>query len=116
MYNEASLGFSKKLNHGEAVILGMNAALKFSLEKNIIKLKEYQVIKDHIDNSKLPFHLKDYFNKKDIKKIISFMIKDKKNNTDKINLILLKKIGSANINNHYETRKIKNFLRQELVN
>ena len=24
---EASLGFSKKLNHGEAVILGMNAAL-----------------------------------------------------------------------------------------
>ena len=27
---EASLGFSKKLNHGEAVILGMNTALSFS--------------------------------------------------------------------------------------
>ena len=27
---EASLNFSKKLNHGEAVILGMNTALKFS--------------------------------------------------------------------------------------
>ena len=28
---EASLGFSKKLNHGEAVILGMNTALSLSL-------------------------------------------------------------------------------------
>ena len=27
---EAALGYSKKLNHGEAVILGMNSALKFS--------------------------------------------------------------------------------------
>ena len=30
---EASLGFSKKLNHGEAVILGINSALKFSYFK-----------------------------------------------------------------------------------
>jgi 3-dehydroquinate synthase/shikimate kinase/3-dehydroquinate synthase len=44
------------------------------------------------------------------------MIKDKKNNTKKINLILLKKIGSTVINNHYNTNKIKNFLKQELVN
>ena len=34
---EASLGFSKKLNHGEAVLLGINAALKFSLKKNHFK-------------------------------------------------------------------------------
>ena len=30
---EAGLNFSKKLNHGEAVILGMRSALSFSLEK-----------------------------------------------------------------------------------
>ena len=30
---EASLGYSKKLNHGEAVIFGMKTALKFSLKK-----------------------------------------------------------------------------------
>ena len=30
---EATLKYSKKLNHGEAVILGMNTALKFSLKK-----------------------------------------------------------------------------------
>ena len=28
---EATLGYSQKLNHGEAVILGINSALKFSL-------------------------------------------------------------------------------------
>ena len=31
---EATLGYSKKLNHGEAVILGMLSALKFSYKKN----------------------------------------------------------------------------------
>ena len=43
------------------------------------------------------------------------MIKDKKNNTNKINLILLKKIGSTSIDKYYNNKKIKNFLRQELV-
>ena len=113
---EASLGFSKKLNHGEAVILGMNAALKFSLEKNIIKLKEYQVIKDHINNSKLPFHLKDYFNKKDINKIISFMIKDKKNSTNKINLVLLKKIGLPISSMNFDKKHLQLFFQRQLNN
>ena len=42
------------------------------------------------------------------------MIKDKKNNTKKINLILIKKIGSMIIDNQYEVIKIKKFLKQEL--
>ena len=37
---EACLGYSKKLNHGEAVILGMNTALKFSLKNKLIKINE----------------------------------------------------------------------------
>ena len=37
---EAVLGYSKKLNHGEAVILGMNSALKFSLINNLLKKKK----------------------------------------------------------------------------
>ena len=36
---EASLRFSKKLNHGEAVLLGTNTALEFSNQKKI--LNEY---------------------------------------------------------------------------
>ena len=113
---EATFGYSKKLNHGEAVILGIKSAIKFSLNQKLIKKVEYHSIISHINKLKLPLNIKEYFSLNNSNKILSFMIKDKKNNTDKINLILLKKIGSAHINNHYETRKIKNFLRQELVN
>ena len=44
------------------------------------------------------------------------MTKDKKNISEKINLILLKKIGSTIINNEYNSLKIKNFLKKELAN
>ena len=36
---EATLGYSKKLNHGEAVILGIFTALKFSYQKKFSKTK-----------------------------------------------------------------------------
>ena len=38
------------------------------------------------------------------------MSNDKKNSDDKINLILLKKIGSANFKNKFNLNKIENFL------
>ena len=107
---EASLGFSKKLNHGEAVILGMNTALKFSYNKNFLKKHEYNLIVSHMIKSKLPNSIKNYFSSKDVKKIISFMIKDKKNVTKNINLILLKKIGSPIINMAYKEKYLKIFL------
>ncbi|MDC2971226.1 3-dehydroquinate synthase, partial [Candidatus Pelagibacter sp.] len=90
---EASLGYSHKLNHGEAVILGMKTALNFSLKENILSKSSYNLIINHIDNSGLPSSIKKYFSVKDLNKILSFMIKDKKNNSEKINLVLLKKIG-----------------------
>ena len=43
------------------------------------------------------------------------MNKDKKNNSKKINLILLKKIGTTIVNNHYNSKKIKLFLKNELI-
>ena len=112
---EATFGYSKKLNHGEAVILGVRSAIKFSLEQKLIEKIEYQSIISHIDKLKLPLNIQEYFSLNNLVKIISFMTKDKKNNADKINLILLRKIGSTIIDNHYEARKIKKFLRQELI-
>ena len=43
------------------------------------------------------------------------MLKDKKNKNEKINLILLKKIGSPVINNNYNVKTLKNFFKQELI-
>ncbi len=113
---EATLGFSKKLNHGEAVILGISTALKFSFNNKLIKKDEYQSIIKHINKMKLPSNIKNYFSIKDLNRIIFFMIRDKKNNTKNINLILIKKIGSMIIDNQYEVIKIKKFLKQELTN
>ncbi len=113
---EATLGYSRKLNHGEAVILGITTALKFSLNTKLIRINEYEEIIKHIKKIKLPSNIKTHFSPKDLNKILSFMMKDKKNISKKINLILLKKIGSTSINNHYDYLKIKKFLKKELAN
>ena len=113
---EASLGYSKKLNHGEAVLLGMKTALKFSLMKKMISKKDYQIILKHYKRVNLPSKITKYFSLKDIDKILSFMIKDKKNNSDKINLILLKKIGFPTIDSTYRKNYLKLFLKKELIN
>ena len=75
---EATLGFSKKLNHGEAVILGIISALKFSFYIRLIRLKDYEPIFDHVVNNRLPSDIKKYFSYKDLKKVLVFMSKDKK--------------------------------------
>jgi len=113
---EASLGYSKKINHGEAVILGMKTALNFSLKNNLLKKDEYQLINSHITNLKLPFNMKRFFKIKDLKKIMSFMLKDKKNYSDKISLVLLKKIGSPVIDKEYNKKNLSLFLKKELSN
>lgn len=111
---EAALGFSKKLNHGEAVILGMNSAINFSLKKRLLSNKEYNLIKKHLTYSKFPHNIEKFFSIKDINKILKFMIKDKKNNSNKINLILLKKIGMPLLNKEYTQNDIKLFFKNEL--
>ena len=113
---EASLGYSQKLNHGEAVLLGMKSALKFSFMKKMLSKKEYQRILSHYENVNLPLKIQKYFSLKNIEKILSFMVKDKKNNTDKINLILLKKIGLTTIDNLYKKDYLRSYLKKELTN
>jgi 3-dehydroquinate synthase len=113
---EASLGYSKKLNHGEAVILGMKSALSFSLKNNLLKKNDYNSIINHIYKANLPSNMKKFFKMKDLNKILSFMIKDKKNNSDKINLVLLKRIGLPIINKTYKKNSLGVFLKNELRN
>ena len=112
---EATLGYSKKLNHGEAVMLGIKTATKFSLLNNILDIKEFNLIENHLNNLSLPRNIKKFFSIKNLNKILSFIQKDKKNNTNKINLILLKKIGSPLYKLQFDEKKIGLFLRKELI-
>ena len=113
---EASLGYNKKLNHGEAVILGIKTALHFSYKNKFLKKNEYQLISDHIVNSNIPCSLKKFFKIRDLNKILSFMTKDKKNNSSKINLVLLKKIGTPIFNKEYPKKNLQKFLKNYLRN
>ena len=113
---EATLGYSKRLNHGEAVILGIKSALRFSLKNNLLKKNDYNSIINHISKINLPSNIKKFFKIKDLNKILSFMLKDKKNSSDKINLILLKKIGSPIIDKKYKKNNLGIFLKNELRN
>jgi len=112
---EATLGYSKKLNHGEAVILGIKTAAKFSLLNNILNIKEFNLIENHLNKLNLPKDINKFFSIKNLNKILSFMKKDKKNNTDKINLVLLKKLGSPVYKLQFDEKKINLFLRKELT-
>ena len=113
---EATLGYSKKLNHGEAVILGIRTALNFSFKNNNLKKNDYNLLINHLLNPNLPSNINNFFKVKDLNKIISFMLKDKKNNSDKISLVLLKKIGSPVINKEYTKKNLYLFLKNELNN
>ena len=112
---EATLGYSKKLNHGEAVILGLKTAAKFSLANKVLSFEEYKLIENHLKAQNLPRDINNFFSKNNLNKILSFMKKDKKNNTDKINLVLLKKIGYPLYKSQFKKKKIQSFLKKELI-
>jgi len=112
---EATLGYSKKLNHGEAVILGIKTASKFSLLNNTLNIKEFNLIENHLIKLNLPKNINEKFSIKNLATILSFMKKDKKNNTNKINLVLLEKIGSPIYKLQFDEKKINLFLRKELI-
>ncbi len=113
---EASLGYSKKLNHGEAVILGIKTALRFSYRNKLLNITDFKILMDHIGKPKLPSDIKKYFSLKDLNKIIHFMMIDKKNISNKINLVLLKRIGSPLINQKYNKNNLRLFIKKELLN
>ena len=112
---EATLGFSKMLNHGEAVILGIKTAARFSLLNKILNIKDFELIDNHLTKLNLPSNINKFFSIHSLNKILSFMKKDKKNDTNKINLVLLKKIGSPVYKLQFDSKKITLFLRKELT-
>jgi len=112
---EATLRYSARLNHGEAVILGVKTAAKFSLLNKILNKKEFNSINDHLNDLSLPRDINKFFSIKSLNTILSFMKKDKKNNTKKISLVLLKKIGSPVHKLQFNEKIINLFLKKELT-
>ena len=88
--------------------------MDYSNKCKLLNYKSYNLITDHLNKIPLNKSFKELFKKKDINKIISFMKSDKKNNSEYINIIVIKNFGKIKINyqiNHYS---IKKFLLSEL--
>ena len=99
---EVKNNFSKKITHGEAVLSGMILASKLSLIKKVCSFKIVDEIKQIYNTNNLDYTYKKYSNQNEIKKLIPYLKNDKKNNDDKINFILLKKIGNTTLPNKHK--------------
>ena len=99
---EIKNNYSKKITHGEAVLSGMILASRLSLTKNVCNIKTYDEIKKIYNENNLNYTYKKYSNQNSINNLIPFFKNDKKNNDDKINFILLKKIGKTTLPNKYK--------------
>ena len=87
----------------------------YKRQNKFLNINDYKLISDHYKNSKLPSDIKKYFKSKDLDKIIKFMKTDKKNNSDKIKLVLLKKMGQTILNQEYSVKNLNGFLKNELI-
>ena len=111
---ETKNNYKKNINHGEAVLLGMEIATKFSLNRKICSIKTAEEIFEVFKKNKLNSNLIKNFSKINLKSFINLMKKDKKNNDEKINLILLKKIGMTTIpgTQKFKSTQIETYLKK----
>ena len=103
--------YSKKITHGEAVLTGMILAIKLSILKKSCNIKTLNEVKNlYIDND-LIYTLKNISNSKWIQSLIPYLKNDKKNIDEKINFLLLKKIGKTDTPNkfRFSTEQLKKY-------
>ena len=109
---EANSNYSKNINHGEAVLIGMLLETQLSFNRKLCSIETYKKIENIYFNNNLFKHIKIKFNFSNLKRIVNFMENDKKNDDNKINFILLKKIGKTT--SPGEIKFQKNILVKEL--
>ena len=86
--------YSQKVQHGEAVLIGMILAVKLSINLNLCNSQILVLVEKHYDKLKLKYKINDYKIKTTTKEFVNLLHYDKKVKKGKINFILLKDIGS----------------------
>ncbi len=107
---EVKNNYSKKISHGEAVLTGMILATRLSYVKKVCTKKALDEIEGIYKKNNLKYTLVKYNNIKSIVSLIPFLKNDKKNDDDRINFVLLKKIGETTFPGKFKisTKNLKN--------
>ncbi len=110
---EVKDNFSSKNTHGEAVLTGMILAIKLSILKKNCKEKVLEEVKNLYFKNNLNYTLKNISNSTWLSNLIPYLKQDKKNDDDKVNFLLLKKIGQTDRPNKFKisTSKLKKYCR-----
>ena len=80
----------------------MILATKLSVIKKVCNIKVLKDLMEIYSKNNLNYTLKKYRAPKEINKLIPYLKNDKKNNDEKINFILLNKIGKTTMPNKYK--------------
>ena len=104
---EVKNNYSKNITHGEAVLTGMILAIKLSIIMKNCKNENLNKVLDLYNENNLTYTLKNISNPSWIKSLIPYLKNDKKNNDDKINFLLLKKIGKTDKPNKFKISTVK---------
>ena len=110
-FGHALENYSKyKLSHGEAVSIGMSIAVDLSTSKNFCDPREAERIKKHLLMIGLPIKTQSKLTKNAKNALLSRMFRDKKVRKNKINFVLIKKIGNAFLTDTISKSDLKKFM------
>jgi len=117
---EAATGFSDRLFHGEGVAIGMVLAAQFSASLGMISPADAARLERHLVEVGLPTRLQEIagFAQEglaDADALMSLMAQDKKVRRGKLTFILLEAIGRAVIARDVEPTRVRDFLKDRLV-
>ena len=106
--------YSNKLNHGEAVLVGMLIAVRISKFNNLCSTKTLAQIEGLYRKFSLIKNLNRFLKKNEILKSIKFMKNDKKKDDEKVSLILLSDIGKTTVPGRYKyrTSQVEDFIKK----
>tara|TARA_X000000950_G_scaffold274820_1_gene360406 strand:+ start:1426 stop:2538 length:1113 start_codon:yes stop_codon:yes gene_type:complete len=104
---EIKNNYSKKITHGEAVLTGMILAIKLSILKKNCKIETLKKVRDLYAENNLLYTLKNISNPSWIRSLIPYLKNDKKNDDEKINFLLLKKIGQTDKPNNFKISTVQ---------
>ena len=92
---ETVSNYSRKIIHGEAVLIGMMLAARLSTHLGYLKNNDLKAIKNIYVKLKLNFKYEKFVTVKNMNNIFRIMLNDKKSIGKKTKIILLKKIGRS---------------------